>query len=132
MGNRGSSRTSDPDDIDEVLRDLRRFAEKAQVSPLDSNAFPGVPQIEGRCDFAPEDELILGDDYVTYLIFADEHEITDFSISTEGDCIEVKTVDFTLKKELGMRVDTDGADTTYSNGVLSVKLKRIGHRDAVG
>ena len=124
---------SDPDDIDEVLRDLHRFAERrSKYIPLDDGAFGDVPQIEFDTESGPEDELILGDDYVTYLIFAVEHEITDFSISTEADSIVVKTDDFTVKRELGMRVDPEETSTTYSNGVLSVKLRRVDQRDAVG
>jgi len=124
---------SDPDDIDEVLRDLDRFARRRpEYTPIDEAAFINIPQVETEDAFGPEDELIIGDDYVTYLIFAEEHEITDFVISTEEDSIEVKTNDFILKRELGMRVDPDGPSSTYTNGILSVKLKRITDRDAVG
>jgi hypothetical protein len=124
---------SDSDDIDEVLRDLHRFAERrSKYIPLDDGAFGDVPQIEADGESGPEDELILGDDYVTYLIFAVEHEVADFSISADEDSIVVKTDDFTVKRELGMRVDPEYASTTYANGVLSVKLKRVGARDAVG
>lgn len=123
---------SDPDDIDEVLRDFHRFARRrVELPPIDEGAFEDVPQIEDDYVFAPEDELILGDDYVTYLVFAEAHEIDDFSISMEQDSIEVKTEDFILKKALGMRVEHEDPTATYSNGVLSVKLRRIGIRDAV-
>jgi hypothetical protein len=123
---------SEPDDIDEVLRDLDRFAKRpSEYTPIDETAFNNIPQVETECDFGPEDELIIGDDYVTYLIFAEEHEITDFVISTEDDSIEVKTQDFTLKRELGMRVDPEEPSSTYANGILSVKLKRITDREAV-
>ncbi|MDA4136745.1 MAG: hypothetical protein OK449_07105 [Thaumarchaeota archaeon] len=124
---------SDPDEIDEVFRDLRRFAERrSEYIAVDNSAFVGLPQIDTDDGFALEDELILGDDYVTYLIFADERKITDFSISMEEDWIEVKTVDFTVKKTLGMRVDPEDPSTSYANGVLSVKVKRLADRDAVG
>jgi hypothetical protein len=124
---------SESDDVDEVLHDLYRFAERrSEYVPLDKSAFVGISQIETADGSVPEDELILGDDYVTYLIFAEERQISDFSVSTKDDCIEVKTDDFTMKRELGMRVDPEESSTTYANGVLSVKLKRIGERDAVG
>jgi hypothetical protein len=120
---------SDPDDIDEVFRDIRCFAERSRkVTPVEDRAFAGMPQIDTDGPPVPEDELILGEDYVTYLVFADEHEMADFSISAEDDFIEVKTEDFTVKKEFGLRVDPDGPSTTYTNGILSVKLKRIAER----
>ncbi len=123
---------SAPDDIDEVLRDLRRFS---QITPekfeIDESAFECVPDIEAEeAGEVPEDELILGDDYVTYLIFAEERQIEDFYVSTEGDRIEVKTDDFIVKKALGLRVVGEEPITTYANGVLSVKLRRLSERDA--
>jgi len=120
---------SDPDDVDEVFRDLRRFAEKrSEDMPLDPNAFVDVPQIENDDGTGPEDELILGDDYVTYLIYADERQMADFSVSTEEDSIQVKTEDFTVKRALGLRINPEETSTTYTNGVLSVKLRRLGDR----
>lgn len=123
---------SDPDDIDEVLRDLRRFS---QMTPekfeIGEGAFECVPDIEAEITGdVPEDELILGDDFVTYLVFAQEHEIQDFCVSTEEDHIEVKTEGFTVKKRLNFRVDGGEPLTTYTNGVLSVKLRRLIERDA--
>jgi hypothetical protein len=124
---------SEPEDIDEVLHDLHRFAERrSEYTPLDKGAFVDIRQIETEDDSGPEDELILGDEYVTYLVFAEERQISDFSISTEDDYIEVKTDDFTVKRELRIRIDPEESSTTYANGVLSVKLKRIRERDAVG
>jgi hypothetical protein len=123
---------SDPDDVDEVLRDMRKFSqttpEKFQV---DESAFECIPDIEAEeAANAPEDELILGDDYITYLIFAEERQIEDFYVSTEADHIEVKTEDFTLKRALGLRVVGEEPLTTYANGVLSVRLRRLSGRDA--
>jgi HSP20 family molecular chaperone IbpA len=123
---------SDPDDIDEVLRDLRRFS---QTTPerfdIDDGAFECVPDIEAETPGdVPEDELILGDDYITYLVFAEERRIEDFYVSTAEDHIEVKTEDFTVKKELRTRVDRDEPQTTYTNGILSIRLRRLGDRDA--
>lgn len=125
---------SAPDDIDEVLRDMRKFS---QITPekfrIDESAFECVPDIEAdEFGDVPEDELILGDDYVTYLIFAEERQIEDFYVSTEADHIEVKTEDFIVKKALGLRVVGDEPLTTYANGVLSVRLRRLSERDAEG
>lgn len=122
---------SDPDDIDEVLRDLRKFS---QITPekfeIDEDAFEGVPDIESETfGDIPEDELILGDDFVTYLVFTQERQIEDFMVSTEEDHIEVKTEDFTVKKRLKFRVDGSEVLTTYANGVLSVKLRRLSEHD---
>lgn len=121
-----------PDDIDEVLRDMRKFS---QITPekfrIDESAFECVPDIEAEeTGVVPEDELILGDDYVTYLIFAEERQIEDFYVSTEADHIEVKTDEFTVKKDLGLRVMGDEPLTTYANGILSVRLRRLSERDA--
>jgi hypothetical protein len=123
---------SDPDDIDEVLRDMRKFSQVTpEKFPVDESAFECIPDIEAdEAGGAPEDELILGDDYVTYLIFAEERQIDDFCVSTEADHIEVRTDDFTVKRALGLRVAGEEPVTTYANGVLSVRLRRLDERDA--
>jgi hypothetical protein len=123
---------SEPDDIDEVLRDLRKFS---QTTPekfrIDESAFECVPDIEAETiGDIPEDELILGDDYITYLIFAEDRRMEDFYVSTEADQIEVKTEDFTVKRTLGLRVMEEEPLTTYANGILSVRLRRLSERDA--
>jgi hypothetical protein len=124
---------SDPDDIDEVLRDFRRFTEREPEGPdVEESAFADMPQLETEDVNAPEDELILGDDYVTYLIFVKQRQIDDFLVFTEPERIEIKTDEFTVRKEFGTRVDHEDLRKTYANGVLSVRLRRLEARDAVG
>ncbi len=124
---------SDPDDIDEVFHGLGSLGE-SEPDPIDidDGAFADVPQAEVDDGTGPEDELIIGDDSVTYLVFAEGEGIDDFWVSAEDGCIEVRTDDFAVKKVLGLLVDTQEASMSYSNGVLSVRLKRVGRRDAVG
>ena len=117
---------SDPEDFDEVLRDLHSFAEKRQgESKIDDLHFGDILQLEDDYQFSPEDELILGEDYVTYLLYADGNGVADFAVHTEESGLEVKTEHFVVKKELGLRVDPEDSTTTYSNGVLSVRLRLI-------
>lgn len=122
---------TESDDVDEVLRDLKRFAERREVEKIDDEPFRELAQLEDDYQFSPDDELILGDDYVTYILFAEGRQLTDFSVSTGESELEVKTEDFTVKKELGFRVDPEDSTTTYSNGILSVRLRLFAERDAV-
>ena len=124
---------SDPDDFDEALRDLHRFSEKKKEAPskIEAAHFGDLSQLEDDYQFSPDEELILGDDYVTYLLFADGKEIADFDVHTEESGLEVKTEDFVVRKNLGMRIDPDDSTTTYANGVLSIRVRLIASRDAV-
>ena len=124
---------SDPDDIDEVFHGLGALGEsEPEPIDIDDSAFPDVPQAEADDGTGPEDELIIGDDSVTYLVFADREGIDDFWVSAGDGFIEVRTDDFAVKKVLGLLVDAEEPLMSYSNGVLSVRLKRVGRRDAVG
>lgn len=122
---------SDPEDFDEVLRNMSRFGETKDSEKIDDMPFRDLEQLEDDYRFSPEDELILGDDYITYLLFAEGRDLSDFSVMTGETGLEVKTEDFIVKKEIGMRVDPEDSTTTYRNGVLSVRLKLISERDAV-
>jgi hypothetical protein len=116
---------SDHDDFDEVFRDFRRFVGPVSGSnPADEGVLANLPQIEADDEPEVDDELILGIEDVTYLLFAADRQLGDFAVSAREDELEVKTSDFTVRKPLGVRVDPTGAQTAYRNGVLSVKLKR--------
>lgn len=124
---------SDPDDIDEVMRDFRRFTDgEPERLDVEESAFADVPQLETEDVNGPEDELILGGDYVTYLIFAGQRQIDDFLVFTGPDRIEVRTEDFTVRRDIGTRVDHEDPLKTYTNGVFSVRLRRLEEHDAVG
>jgi len=123
---------TDPDDIDEVFRNIRRFAEnRREPVGIDEATFHRFPQIEDRGE-GPEDELIIGDDYVTYLVYSEQETVEDFSVSTDDGFIEVETDDFIVKRPIGMTVDPGEYVLSYSNGVLSVRLKRLDESEAVG
>ncbi|MDA4122849.1 MAG: hypothetical protein OK456_06690 [Thaumarchaeota archaeon] len=117
--------TAHDDDFDEVFRDFRRFVRREPDStPIDEAVFVDIPQLEGPETNGLDDELILGTDDVTYLLFAADHEPEDFIVSAEEDELVVKTPGFTVRKLLEVKVDPDETDSSYRNGVFSVKLKR--------
>lgn len=123
---------SDPDDIDEVFRDLRRFAAGGKEPfDIDDDTFHDVPQLEPVEDEnAPEDELILGGDYVTYLVYAEKGGVEDFLVVAEEDSIQVKTEDFSVRRTIESRVDPrEPVRSHYSNGVLSIRVKTLVRRD---
>lgn len=121
---------TDPDDFDEVLRDVGRFRErKPSEEKIDDMPFGDLEQMEDDYQFSPEDELIIGDDYATYILYADGTGVSDFTVHAEESGIEVKTDEFVVRKDLGIRVDPQHSTATYNNGVLSVRLRLVGDRD---
>jgi HSP20 family molecular chaperone IbpA len=117
---------SDHDDFDEVFRDFHRFVGPVSGSGvIDESAMADLPQLDDE-SVEVEDELILGSENVTYLLYAAGRELEDFSISAGEEELEVRTREFTVRKALGARVDPTGARASYRNGVLSVKMKRKG------
>jgi HSP20 family molecular chaperone IbpA len=121
---------SDREGIDEVFRDLATFTGESLADPkLDDSAFGGMDQLE--CDTEPpvDDELILSEDYVTYIAYSAECDMENFSVSTVGSDIEVTAGDFKVRRLLLVRVDEEYVTAEYRNGVLSVRLRRIVERD---
>ena len=116
---------SDDEDLEEIFRDFQRFVGPVSGSgPMGESVRADLPQLEGAEGADVEDELILGTEDVTYLLFAADHELADFAVSAGEDELVVKTAEFTVRKRLGVRVDPAGASADYRNGVFSVKLKR--------
>lgn len=121
---------SDDEEIDEVFGDLAAFAGAIPPDPkLDGSAFGAVRQLEGPFTPFVDDELILGEDYVTYLLFASGLDADGFSLVTRDREIEVTTGDLKIRRALGVRVDVDDAEAECRNGVLSIRLRRICERD---
>lgn len=116
---------SDYDEFDEIFHRLQRYGEPSSTEDaIGDDAFRGIPQLEDA-ESALDDELIIGDDTITFLLFAKGNALGDFSVITREHALEVKTRKFSVKKELRFRVDAERPWTTYKNGVLSVKLKRL-------
>jgi hypothetical protein len=116
--------TGHEDDFDDVFRDFPKFLRRVPDStPIDEAIFSDLAQAEGA-DSGVDDELILGAEEITYLLFSTDHEREDFKVSTEDDELVVSTPGFTIRKVLEVKVDPDETDADYRNGVFSVKMKR--------
>lgn len=121
---------TDRDGFDEVFRDLSTFAGGTDSSgKLDDSAFGEMRQLEGCAAPLVDDELIVGEDFVTYLLYTPDFDLASFSlVSRDGD-IEVTAGASTFRRTLDARVDAEDASAEYRNGVLSVKLRRIVEHD---
>ncbi len=121
---------SDDEDFDEVFGDLSAFVGVVTPDPkVDDSAFGGIHQIEDGGSPLVDDELILGDDFVTYIINLPGRALEGFTLVAGESEIELTSGDFRVRKRLGVRVDGDDAITEYRNGVLSVRLRRLDERD---
>ncbi len=121
---------SDREGIDEVFRDLAAFAGVLPADPkFDGAVFGEMDQLEEDAAPPVDDELILAEDYVTYIAYCEGCDMERFSVSTVGSDIEVTAGDFRVRRLLLVRVDEEDVTAEYRNGVLSVRLRRIVERD---
>jgi HSP20 family molecular chaperone IbpA len=121
---------SEDEDFDEVFRDLSAFVGAILPSKkVEDSAFGDIRQLENDSAAFIDDELILGDAYVTYIIHLPGSDLEGFSVVTGEREIELTLGDYKVKKELGVRVDGDDVSAECRNGVLSVRLKRLDDRD---
>lgn len=115
---------SDRDDFDEIFRDFRRFVGPVSgAGPLGESIMDELTQLESE-EIEVDDELVLGNEEVTYLLFDPRRDLDDFEVSANEDELVVKTKEFVLRRRTGGRIEPSSKRTTYANGVLSVKLKR--------
>lgn len=103
---------SDDTGFEGVMAEMLRLAERLLGGQL------GGEQEQER------EELIVGKDYITYVLDARGYSKEDILVSVLDDEIEVKGPDFIVKKRLPERVAPETAVSTFRNGVLSVRVKR--------
>jgi HSP20 family molecular chaperone IbpA len=116
--------------FDEVFRDLSAFVGEILPDPkVDGSAFGDIRQIEDEDVPSIDDELILGDEYVTYIVHLPGSDLEGFALVVGEREIELTAGDFRVRKVLGVRVDSDPVEAEHKNGVLSVKLRRLDDRD---
>jgi HSP20 family molecular chaperone IbpA len=73
----------------------------------------------------PEDgEFIEGPERVTFILQAPGYWEEDLHVSLSDGALEVKAPDFSVRRQLPADVDTSSFQRRYTNGVLSVDLKR--------
>ncbi len=111
---------SDFDDMDEVVKDLMRMADRILSRQVAGRTSPA----EQRGASGPVDEVIDGKSWVTYLLQAPGYALDHFRVSVTRDEIEAKTPDMVRRVRLPSSVDPDSVKSTYHNGVLSVRVKK--------
>ncbi len=112
---------SEPFEFDEMFQEFVRLAEKLFEDALDPRSYSPSVRTE-----AEPDEVIAGEEWVTYLLNAPGYDREDFLVSVLDDSVEIKTKDFLRRRSLGTPVLPETAETTYRNGVLSVKVRSAG------
>lgn len=122
---------TDNEGIREIFGDPKAFRVEPKPNPrLGAHAFLGLYQLEDWDAPPPlDDELIVGEDYVTYLLYEPNCDLTTLSVSAHEGYLEVTVGATTVRKEIGFRVDCERADFESSGGVVSIKLRRICPRD---
>lgn len=121
---------SEDEGFDEVFRDLSAFV--GAILPgqkVEDSAFGDIRQLEIDSAVLIDDELILGDEYVTYIVHLPGSDLEGFSVVAGEREIELTLGDYKFRKELGVRVDSNNVGTERRNGILSVKLRRLDDRD---
>jgi hypothetical protein len=122
---------TDKEGIREIFGDPVAFRAEPRPNPrLGSYAFPGLYQLEDWDSPPPlDDELIVGEDYVTYLLYEPNCDLKTLSVSAHEGCLEVTVGAVTIRKAISFRVDCERADFESSGGVVSIKLRRVNPRD---
>jgi HSP20 family molecular chaperone IbpA len=112
---------SEPYEFDEIFQEFVRMAEQL----FESTLAPRDYSADARPESEP-DEVIAGNDRITYLLNAPGYNRDDFLVSVLDDSVEVKTKDFLRRRVFGTTVEPETAETTYRNGVLSVTVRKAG------
>ena len=79
-------------------------------------------------DHGLDDEVIIGEDYVTYLVYSAWGGLEGLSVVALEDALEVTGGGRTLRRALGARVLEEDGRTDLRNGVLSLRLRRAAER----
>ena len=69
-------------------------------------------------------ELIEGPYSVNFVILAPGYRAGGIEVMAEPDRLRIRTADFEIERALGCRVDPATAQTSYLNGVLSVRVDK--------
>jgi HSP20 family molecular chaperone IbpA len=104
-----------------MFQEFVRMAEKLFEDTLERRGYT-----EGFRTEEEPDEVIEGNDRITYVLNAPGYSRDDFRVSVLDDSVEVKTKDFLRRRGLGTTVEPETAETTYRNGVLSVTVRKEG------
>jgi HSP20 family molecular chaperone IbpA len=112
------SKMSEDAGFEGVLAEMLRLAER-----LFGEELQGEGNAEAESERG-EEELIVGRDYITYVLDARGYSKEDLLVSVLEDEIEVKGPDFIVKKRLPESVVPDTAVSTFRNGLLSVRVKK--------
>ena len=116
----------------EIYGDQWTFKVAPEPPPrLGNYAFHGLDQIEEVEPSELDDELIIGEEFVTYLLYKPDCVPESFSLVAHEGYIEIVAGEMTVKKNLEVKVDSEVPEVEYGGGVLSVKLRRILGRDGV-
>jgi hypothetical protein len=115
------------DDFSDLLDTFAKLTEHMLNSgSFEEEFFAIIPretilQDEGN---AEKGELIVGKNYVTYLLSASQRNIKDFGVSVEAGRLKISFDGSEIVEILKVSVDPKSLVTTYRNGVLSVRLRR--------
>jgi hypothetical protein len=128
---------TDRDGFVEVFEDLPKFVaalSRARSDPVrgpmgDDRIFGRLTQLEPYVSTELNDELIIGDDYVTYLIYSPVCDPSELLVFSRDGGIEVRAGELTTWKPLQVPVDGEDAEAELRNGVLSVKLRILEDRE---
>jgi len=111
---------SDIDDADELFRQMFRLMEQLMVGQSSRVRTPATEAADRR-----DDELIEGDDEVTYLLHLPSEEGEPTEVSVSEDAIEVTGSGMHKKRSLPSRVDPKSAKKEFRNGILSVRMRKV-------
>ncbi len=122
---------TDNEGFREIFGDPGVFRVEPKPNPrLGAYAFPGLHQLEDWDEPPPlDDELIIGEEFVTYLLYEPNCDISAISLVARDGFIDITIGGTTVRKACCVRVDAERADFERASGVVSVKLRRICDRD---
>jgi HSP20 family molecular chaperone IbpA len=84
---------------------------------------PGEAAIEDQ-ENEESGELIVGKDFVTFLLPSTGRDQGDFRVSFESGKLKIELDQSEIVENIEVPVDASSLSSSYNNGVLSVRLRR--------
>jgi len=109
---------SESDDFDRIFEEMISMTERLLNGNMAGSSIIAKPERLQR------DELMVGDDSLTYILEAPGYEKDELGVSVSSCDISVRGRDLETKKTFPVSVDPSSAKIGYNNGVLSVRVRR--------
>jgi len=109
---------SESDDFERIFEEMISMTERLLNGKMAESGIIAMPERVQR------DELLVGDDSLTYILEAPGYEKDELAVSVSPHDISVRRRDLETEKMFPVSVDPSSAKIGYNNGVLSVRVRR--------